>query len=322
MIKKINIGNVTIDEPIFLAPMCGISDAPFRAVVGKFCKNLKFSEMIASRAAIEDMKQLKRKAYKKNGEVLAVQLAGNDPAILAEAAKINEDMGADIIDLNFGCPVKKVVNGFAGSALMKDECKATELMEAAVKAVSIPVTVKTRMGWNDENLNAPSIARRAESVGIKMITIHGRTRTQMFSGSADWEFVRNVKDAVSIPVIVNGDIKNYSDAVKALNLSRADGVMIGRGAYGKPWIVDDISRQFRGEEVNSISEKQLYNLILEHIELMAETYDEKPAIGFIKKHLGFYSKSIPGGSEFRATINQSNDFTEIVNTTKVFFAPA
>lgn len=308
MLKSIKIGNIIINEPVFLAPMCGISDAPYREIVAQFGDNLKFSEMIASRAAVEDLKQLKKKAYKKDkNEVLAVQLAGCDPKVLAEAAKINQDMGADIIDLNFGCPVKKVVNSLSGSALMKDEDLAARLIEATVNAVQIPVTVKTRMGWSEEILNAPSLAKKAENVGAQMITIHGRTRSQMFTGEANWEFVKNVKDAVKIPVIVNGDIKNTQNAIEALQLSGADGVMIGRGSYGKPWIIRQITDELAGKKFEALNQEQIAKIVNEHFDRIIDFYGAIQGLCFAKKHLGYYSKGLIGGAEFRMAVNTSND---------------
>ncbi len=221
--------------PVILAPMSGVTDMPFRSIVGEFGAGLLVSEMIASRAMIIKTRQSLQKSDV--GANTAVQLAGCVPEIMAEAAKINQDMGARSIDINFGCPVKKIVDGHAGSALMKDEEKAAKIMESVVKAVTIPVTVKMRMGWSATDLNAPRLAKIAEDVGIQMVTVHGRTRTQMFSGTADWKFIKCVKDCVKIPVIANGDIRTLQDITSALSLSGADGVMIGRGAYGKPWLI-------------------------------------------------------------------------------------
>jgi len=250
----------------------------------------------------------------------SAQLAGCDPEVMAEAAKLNEDLGADIIDINFGCPVKKVVNGFAGSALMKDEDLATKIMAATVKAVKIPVTMKMRMGWNSQNLNAPILAKKAEDVGIQMLTIHGRTRCQMYNGSADWEFIKNVKEAVNIPVIANGDIKTSQDAKKAIELSKADGVMIGRGCYGKPWLIEKITRELKNDysfEEPNIDEKK--QIILEHFGDMLDHYGERIAVNLAKKHLGWYSNGMNSAANYRANINKSTEKEEMLELIEEFY---
>lgn len=242
-----SIGDVKIDNPIFLAPMSGISDLPFRRLVQKFGCGLVFSEMIASREMINHSKETLRMSSPHDDPYpLAVQLAGCDPEIMAEAAKMNEDRGASIIDINFGCPVKKIVKKYAGSALMQDEDLATAIMDAVVKAVNIPVTMKTRLGWDAQNLNAPSLCKKAEDVGIQMITIHGRTREQMYTGTADWSAIRAVRDAISLPLIANGDILSIDDAETAIEQSGANGVMVGRGTQGKPWLIKQMIEYFNG----------------------------------------------------------------------------
>jgi tRNA-dihydrouridine synthase B len=305
----------------YLAPMSGVTDLPFRRLVKRFGASLVISEMIASRAMIMQTRDSLKKCQKDESHYpMSVQLAGCDPEVMAEAAKLNEDLGADIIDINFGCPVKKVVNGFAGSALMKDEDLATRIMEAVVKAVKIPVTMKMRLGWNYENLNAPSLAKKAEDVGIKMLTVHGRTRCQMYNGSANWELIRRTREVVKIPLIANGDIKNSDDARRALDLSGADGVMIGRACYGKPWLISQINAELKGQDVVAAPPiLQQKKIVLNHFAEMIEHYGEQTAIPLARKHIGWYSSGLKGSADFRAKINTTQGAENVKGEIERFY---
>lgn len=306
---SVTVGNLTLDPPVFLAPLAGITDLPFRKMVLRFGAGLVVSEMVASQEMVQAKPSTRARAELGFGnERTSVQIAGREAYWMAECAKLCVGQGARIIDINMGCPAKRVTTGYSGSALMKDPDHALSLIEAVVNAVDTPVTLKMRLGWDDESLNAAEIARQAEDAGVQMITIHGRTRCQFYKGAADWAAINAVKSAVNIPVIANGDIVDSKAAQRALYQSNADGVMVGRGAQGQPWILAQIVAELAGQEYTKIPQGgDLADVILEHYEDMIRFYGEDLGVRNARKHLSWYLERLQGGAELRkAVIRETN----------------
>jgi len=320
---KLKIGPIQINNNVILAPMSGVSDMPYRKIAKKYGVGLVISEMIASQAMIyANRKTLKMASNCAEEFPMAVQLAGCDPILMGEAAKINADRGAALIDINMGCPVKKVTKGYAGSALMKDEILAGKIIKAVVDAVDLPVTLKMRTGWDLDNRNAPKLAKIAENSGIKMVTVHGRTRNQLYRGKADWSFIRKVKDVISIPVIGNGDVNTLSDSTELLNLSGADGVMIGRGSYGRPWFLQQVIHFLKtGIKLADPSIIEQYSVVKQHYEELLVHYGKERGVRIARKHIGWYSKGFPGSATFRTHFNSITSVKQAKLAIDSFYLP-
>ena len=308
----LDIGGVKLEGRALLAPMAGITDLPFRRIARRFGAGLVVSEMIASGELLTGRATIRAKADVEDG-CAAVQIAGREAEAMAECARMVEGNGARLIDINFGCPAKKVTSGLSGSALMRDLDNATRLVEAVVQAVDVPVTVKMRLGWDETQMNAPQFAALAVAAGAKMVTVHGRTRSQFYKGVANWEAVGAVRKAVTTPLVVNGDILDIADATKALRLSGADAVMIGRGAQGAPWVPGQVSAALAGQPLpEAPSGEALADLVREHYEAMLAFYGADIGVRVARKHLGWYLERLSGGGPLRSEIFAITDPTAVI----------
>jgi len=315
------LGGHRIDPPLALAPMAGITDLPFRKICKRFGVGLMVTEMIASRAIEQKRERTQRMAIVDAGEhPVSIQIAGSDPKYMVEAAQWAKAHGADFVDINMGCPVKKIVKQVAGSAMLRDEKLVATILEAVVKGSDLPVTLKIRTGWDESSKNVENICRIAEECGVQMLTVHGRTRAQMFNGHANWEDIGLAKAAVSIPVIGNGDIIDAKSALEMVRISNCDGVMVGRAVQGNPWVLGEVSAALTGQPIpEKPTAEERWAIVKEHMQLLAEHHGEYSASRMARKHVVWYSKGMRGSAEFRGHFQRIEAWQEQLEEAETYF---
>ena len=315
------IGHIPLANRLFVAPMAGVTDRPFRQLCKALGAGYAVSEMVTSRKDLwNSLKTSRRANHEGEPGPIAVQIAGTEAQMMAEAAVYNIERGAQIIDINMGCPAKKVCNAWAGSALMRDEALVGQILEAVVAAVEVPVTLKIRTGWNADHRNAPAIARIAQAAGIQALTVHGRTRDQHYTGQAEYDTIAAIKAELSIPVIANGDIDSPQRAAQVLRHTGADAVMVGRAAQGRPWIFREIAHYLAtGELLAAPATAEVRAILLEHLHALHAFYGEEQGVRIARKHLGWYAKDRPENGAFRAVVNRAQSAAEQVELTAAYF---
>ena len=319
--RAMRIGSFTIDPPVVLAPMAGVTDKPFRQLSKRLGAGLAVSEMTTADPRLwTTRKSLKRMDHAGEPAPVSVQIAGYDPAMLAEAARYNVDHGAEIVDINMGCPAKKVCNVWSGSALLQNEALVARILEAVVGAVDVPVTLKIRTGWNRENRNGVAIARIAEASGIAALAVHGRTRADLYQGEAEYETIAAIKAAIRIPVLANGDVDSPAKARAVLDATKCDAIMIGRAAQGRPWIFREIAHHLAtGETLAPPSPREVRDILLGHLADLYAFYGEPQGVRIARKHLGWYAKDRPENAAFRAVVNRAESAREQMRLTRDYF---